>query len=359
MTRLAAVDLAAVTAFARDLDERTDGDLGSPAMLDGLLQLVRADGIEWGLSDPAQRQIMELRHYPPLVILRSEDSILAAASDRFWQTWAACPICGPTRQRTRGAFKLSDIADPSGAHPEHAYCAGFAVAHQLNLFMRPRDLPVRHFALSRAPGLDFTERDRQVVELAGVFLAQQIRTVEARRDAHAALAGIEVNDADETRSVVVLDRVGRVALISNVGRQLLHRYFAWSTGTRLPAAIQQWLAEAAVVERVANRDRSAHPPLLRIGPWGELVLRSVVVDGQAVIILDEHPRAAAERRASLTAREREILDAVAEGLTNAQIADRLSVAASTIAKHLEHIYTKLDVANRAAAVVRAARRPDA
>jgi DNA-binding CsgD family transcriptional regulator len=361
MTRLAAVDLAAVGAFARDLDERTDGDLGSPAMLDALLSLVRADGIEWGTTDLEQGRIVELRHYPSLVVLRGEDPFLTAASERFWSAWPACPVCGPSRQRTRGAFKLSDIPDTSGAHPEHGWCAGFDVAHQMNLFLRPRDATfARHFALSRLPGVDFDERDRQVAELAGVFLTQQIRTVEAYRDARAAVAGFEMGDPDERRSVIVLDRANRIALISHVGRGLLSRYFGWSPWDhRLPAALDAWLAEAAVVERVAHRARSSLAALRRIGPSGELLVRSVIVDGQIVVILDEHPSAPAHVRASLTSREREILDAVGEGLTNSQIADRLGVATSTIAKHLEHIYAKLGVANRAAAVVRAAKRLNA
>jgi len=56
--------------------------------------------------------------------------------------------------------------------------------------------------------------------------------------------------------------------------------------------------------------------------------------------------------ASLTPREREILALVAEGRTNAQIAARLWVAPSTVKKHLEHIYEKLEVGGRTAAALR-------
>lgn len=52
--------------------------------------------------------------------------------------------------------------------------------------------------------------------------------------------------------------------------------------------------------------------------------------------------------AGLTAREREIVELVAEGKTNAEIAVELSVAPSTVKKHLEHIYAKLGVGRRAA-----------
>ncbi|HSO30484.1 MAG TPA: LuxR C-terminal-related transcriptional regulator [Candidatus Sulfomarinibacteraceae bacterium] len=51
----------------------------------------------------------------------------------------------------------------------------------------------------------------------------------------------------------------------------------------------------------------------------------------------------------LTAREREIVELVAEGKTNAQIAAQLWVAPSTVKKHLEHVYEKLGVGRRTAA----------
>jgi DNA-binding CsgD family transcriptional regulator len=54
----------------------------------------------------------------------------------------------------------------------------------------------------------------------------------------------------------------------------------------------------------------------------------------------------------LTAREAEILELVAAGLTNAAIAHRLWVSPGTVKKHLENVYAKLGVANRVAAVVR-------
>jgi DNA-binding CsgD family transcriptional regulator len=54
----------------------------------------------------------------------------------------------------------------------------------------------------------------------------------------------------------------------------------------------------------------------------------------------------------LTAREAEILELVATGLSNAAIAERLWISPGTVKKHLENIYAKLGVANRTAAVTR-------
>lgn len=55
----------------------------------------------------------------------------------------------------------------------------------------------------------------------------------------------------------------------------------------------------------------------------------------------------------LTRREREILAWVARGKTNGEIAGILYVAPGTVRKHLDNVFAKLDVGNRAAAVARA------
>jgi DNA-binding CsgD family transcriptional regulator len=54
----------------------------------------------------------------------------------------------------------------------------------------------------------------------------------------------------------------------------------------------------------------------------------------------------------LTQRERSALQLVAAGYANAEIADLLYVAPSTVRKHLEHAYRKLGVSNRMAAAAR-------
>lgn len=51
----------------------------------------------------------------------------------------------------------------------------------------------------------------------------------------------------------------------------------------------------------------------------------------------------------LTDREREVLELLAEGLTNSQIAERLYISANTVKRHLKSVFEKLDVTNRAAA----------
>jgi DNA-binding NarL/FixJ family response regulator len=55
----------------------------------------------------------------------------------------------------------------------------------------------------------------------------------------------------------------------------------------------------------------------------------------------------------LTDREREVLDLIATGMGNAAIARRLDIAEKTVRNHVSNIFSKLHVADRAQAVVRA------
>lgn len=64
---------------------------------------------------------------------------------------------------------------------------------------------------------------------------------------------------------------------------------------------------------------------------------------------EQHPTEAGSDRgtASLTRREREVVDLIAEGLTNKAIAARLVISHRTAQGHVEHILTKLDFTSRA------------
>jgi two-component system, NarL family, nitrate/nitrite response regulator NarL len=59
--------------------------------------------------------------------------------------------------------------------------------------------------------------------------------------------------------------------------------------------------------------------------------------------------------AELTPRQREIMDGMVEGLTNAQIADRLGISPSTVTNHIADVRRKLGLHNRVQLAVWAAR----
>jgi DNA-binding NarL/FixJ family response regulator len=55
----------------------------------------------------------------------------------------------------------------------------------------------------------------------------------------------------------------------------------------------------------------------------------------------------------LTDREREVLDLIAQGENNRQIARQLHITAKTVSNHISNIFNKLQVADRAQAIVKA------
>ncbi len=81
----------------------------------------------------------------------------------------------------------------------------------------------------------------------------------------------------------------------------------------------------------------------------------------AKVMLDDYVRHLADkglsdRYASLSEREREIFQLVAEGHSNKAIAELLSISAATVETHRAHILQKLDVHNTAELVLYAVRR---
>jgi DNA-binding NarL/FixJ family response regulator len=55
----------------------------------------------------------------------------------------------------------------------------------------------------------------------------------------------------------------------------------------------------------------------------------------------------------LTDREREVLELIAQGLKNPEIADRLVISPKTVRNHITNIFGKLQVADRAEAIIQA------
>ena len=81
----------------------------------------------------------------------------------------------------------------------------------------------------------------------------------------------------------------------------------------------------------------------------------------AKVMLDDYVRHLAEkgivdRFDSLSEREREILQLLAEGHSNKEVAELLSVSPTTVETHRAHIFQKLDVHNTAELVLYAVRR---
>jgi DNA-binding NarL/FixJ family response regulator len=65
---------------------------------------------------------------------------------------------------------------------------------------------------------------------------------------------------------------------------------------------------------------------------------------------ESEPRAGADLPDGLTPREAEVLRLIAEGLTNSEIATRLTVTQTTVKSHINHLFAKAHLRDRAQAV---------
>lgn len=144
--------------------------------------------------------------------------------------------------------------------------------------------------------------------------------------------------------VVVLDLQmaygGLKALAEIRRRNLLVRVLiltAFSDGESIQAALQ---LEA---EGFALKTES---PMQTIDAIRQVALGRLVFPRAAQRWMTSQPK----RGPSLSAREEEVLDLLARGLPNAEIAAALSVSENTVRFHLKNIYDKLSVTNRTEAV---------
>lgn len=147
------------------------------------------------------------------------------------------------------------------------------------------------------------------------------------------LEGIDVVEAAKRDQIVT-----RVLMLSAVVDSALV-YRAVAAG-----AAGYWSKDAertVICDAIAAvaRGESVLDPSLQAGVFGEI-----------------HSREVDDERPVLTEREREILGLIARGMTAPAIGKELFLSPATVKTHLGHLYEKLGVGDRAAAVAEAMRR---
>jgi DNA-binding NarL/FixJ family response regulator len=144
-----------------------------------------------------------------------------------------------------------------------------------------------------------------------------------------------------------------------------------ASGIECCAQLKQLLPSAQIIMVTVYEDTERIFKALRAGACGYLLkrcspeellaaIREVQQGGapmsreiaRKVISSFQEPLAAAAEVEDLSPREREILELLAEGFPNKQIANRMGVTDGTVRWHLRHVYHKLHVRSRTEAALK-------
>ena len=232
---------------------------------------------------------------------------------------------------------------------------GFETCRRLKRLAATADVPILFMT-----GLSETEHIVEGLEAGGVDyvtkpivldeLAARIRVhlANARRGRSARLA---LDTAG--RFLLATDASGRIAWATPQAARLL----AEASGREGGEAILPTAARVEIARRAAGEGEGA----IALGTSGDrrLTLAFLGRASEAELLFrlmsDEvgGEEAALRRRFPLTGREAEVLLWIARGKSNRDIGDILGLSPRTVNKHLEQVYAKLGVENRASAAVMA------
>jgi DNA-binding CsgD family transcriptional regulator len=328
--RLSIRDVSALLSFVSELKELDDPLAFPPRVLDGLRRLIPANDVAYSELNPADRtsilQVWWADGYEGVSSGDEDDE----SRELWWQLRPTHPVCGyrTTSDNWTQPLKVSDFATLRAFRRTPIYDAYYRgeLDYWLDVGLPATATRTRVFIFARRGGRDFTERDRLVLEVLRPHLEARATAAESAARAAASLGSAQELAGEEARNVVLCTARGTIEFASPSSRALLASFVGVENGSLPTALLDQ---PAVVLPRGTER----------------LTIRTAKSGDLRVLLLERRDT----RLDLLTPRELEIVDCVARGHTNAQIALELRIATATVAKHLEHAFRKLGVSSRTAA----------
>lgn len=261
---------------------------------------------------------------------------------------------------------ISDLMDESELHQlegtYHSYLRPLGMEEQMAIFLPPfqwkkplHRLMTDGISLHRSHR-SFTERDRLVSHLLHPHLLQARQNAIAFVKAQDAIA--QGHHMLELVGVITLAADGSVQLITQQAAELLSRYF-FTPIQQFPDTLKGWFCHQVALMHPNGEMPSPWLPL-QIEQDGKRLTIRLIYDytyQQYLMLVEERKlhKFSIEtlQLLGLTQREAEILFWVAKDKTNAEISKLVDCRSGTVRKHLEHIFHKLNVQTRTAAVMKA------
>ena len=237
-----------------------------------------------------------------------------------------------------------------------------------NLFYRPMYLPhTLGLGLSLGRGVllaigfhrggkDYSEQERSMVSVLYPHLLQAHANAQAVTLMQAEIAQLKHAVEHIPQGLISVDARGRIQWATDQARRLLTEYFGAgrSSHHRLPDLLARWMRYSkAQFDRAHEQPNRIAPIVIKHGSR-QLHVRTVPDGDHCLLFLEEAPAEISVEQLAhlgLSRRETEILGWIVRGKSNPEIAMILSISVRTIHTHVEHIYHKLGVENRHAAMV--------
>jgi DNA-binding CsgD family transcriptional regulator len=346
VTRLRTSELEALLAFLGEAHAVDTPEPFTTEVLDRLAALASSTAVAFEEVDFSRRLVLSkfwsTRELPPGYLASGGRTQELSGAHRA--NMDASPTA--VHRRTTGEFGMLKWSDFLSRRERASYAVDFkqdGVIDQASVWLAP-SLVHKVSLVFESARRDFTERDRLLLNVLQPHLARLYRDAAVRRLLTAARVGLEQGVDSDGRGVVLRRRDGGLEFVSPEARRLLNAYFD-DRGGQLPAELEDWIRTEA---RRPDRSRAgAASPFASERPGRRLIVHAAGADLSTLLLAEEPAPAVA-----LTARERDVLRCVAAGNSNAEIARLLWIAPGTVRKHLEHIYDKLGVRSRTAAVAR-------
>src|SRR5258705_1408490 len=242
-------------------------------------------------------------------------------------------------------------------YSDYYRCVGIDHVMALPLYVDRRFLVSFVFNRKRR---DFDEAERDALDVLRPQLAALFGQALSQERTRSLLAQIDSLAAPGGWSAIELDAERRVVRASDATREGIEACWPdWKgrAGTRLPETVDRWLRDR--LERTESLTGTAASGSLTVGRSGRALRVRLVPNPAAgggfllfVGLAVEADLPASAAGAVLTPREREVLQWAAAGKTNPEIGAILDLSPRTVEKHFEHIFEKLGVETRTAAVMR-------